>query len=229
MWNYCGHSLDIARLRGATYADVRVMHTRQRDLTTKNGEVGALDQCESIGLGIRVVISGAWGFASTDQLTLGGVARCAAEAVAVAKASSLVKKGDVSLAAESTYIDSWIAPCKKNPFEIPLESQIELLLAADAAMRRVKGVTLTETGLQFREIDSWFASSAGSRIHQNKILSGCGIVATSFDGDSLQKRSYPNSFGGQHILGGYELVEALDLLHHAPIIAEESVALHSAP
>lgn len=229
MWDFCGHSLDTARLRGAAYGDVRVMHTRQRDLTTKNGQVGTLDQCESIGLGIRVVVNGAWGFASTDELTREGVARCAAQAVSIAKASALVKKGDVSLAAEGVYIDSWIGPCEKDPFEIPLESQIALLLAADAAMRGVKGVTLTETNLQFRKIDSWFASSAGSKIHQSKILSGCGIVATSFKGDSLQKRSFPNSFGGQHILGGYELVESLDLLKHAPIIAEESIALHSAP
>ena len=85
MWDYCGHSLEVARLRGATYADVRVMHHRQRDLTTKSGRVGTLGQSESIGLGIRVVANGAWGFASTDQLTRDGVAACAAQAVAIAQ------------------------------------------------------------------------------------------------------------------------------------------------
>src|SRR5208282_4621412 len=40
---------------------------------------------------------------------------------------------------------------------------------------------------------------------------------------------YPNSFGGQHQLAGYELVESLDLLGHAQRIAEEAVALHKAP
>src|SRR6266446_6463489 len=161
MWDYCGHSLDIARLRGATYADVRVMHLRQRDLTTKSGEVGTLGHSESVGLGIRVVVNGAWGFASTDQLTR-------------------------------------------------------------------EGVALTETDMQFRKIDSWFASSAGSKIHQRRYHSGCGIVATCFKGDAIQKRSYPNSFGGQHILGGYELIEAMNLLKHAPQMAEEAVSLHSA-
>src|SRR5882762_8106869 len=228
MWDYCGHSLDIARLRGATYADVRVMHLRQRDLTTKSGEVGTLGQSESIGLGIRVVVNGAWGFASTDQLTREGVAACAAQAVSIAKASALAKKEDVQLAAEPSYVDSWQGPCQKDPFEIPLEAQIDLLLKADAAMSQIKGVTLTETDLQFRKIDSWFASSIGSRIHQRKVISGCGVVATSYQGDAIQKRSYPNSFGGQHILGGYELIEAMNLLKHAPQMAEESVALHSA-
>src|SRR4029077_17280554 len=135
---------------------------------------------------------------------------------------ALAKRGDVVMAAEDAYIDSWQSPFRKDPFEIPLETQLELLLAADAAMHGIKGVTLTETGMQFRKIDSWFASSIGSRIHQRKVISGCGIAATSFQGDEIQKRSYPNSFGGQHTLQGYEMVESLELLKHALRIAEEA-------
>src|ERR1700719_759241 len=229
MWDLCIHSLEIARLRGATYADVRVMHLRQRDLTTKNGQVGTLAQSESIGLGIRVLASGAWGFASTDRMTREGVSACAAQAVAIAKASAIAKRKEVVMAPEEAYIDSWQSPFRKDPFEIPLETQLALLLAADAEMRRVKGVTLTETDMQFSKIDSCFASSIGSRIHQRKVISGCGIAATSFQDEEIQKRSYPSSFGGQHSLQGYELVESLDLLRHAPVIAEEAAALHSAP
>jgi len=48
MWDLCTNALDTARLRGASYGDVRVMHLRQRDLTTKNGQVGTLSQSESI-------------------------------------------------------------------------------------------------------------------------------------------------------------------------------------
>ena len=229
MWDYCEHSLETARLRGARYADVRVMHHRQRDLTSKGGRVGTLGQTESLGLGIRVVASGAWGFASTDQLTPEGVSACAAQAVAIAKASALAKKEDVQLAPEGAHIDSWLGPCIKDPFEIPIDTQLGLLLSVDGLMRKVKGITLTETDMQFRKIDTWFASSAGSKIHQRRFLSGCGIVATSFKGDAIQKRSYPNSFGGQHILGGYELIEAMDLPGNAQRIAEECVALHPAP
>ncbi|HXX16351.1 MAG TPA: TldD/PmbA family protein [Candidatus Eremiobacteraceae bacterium] len=228
MWDYCGQALETARLRGATYADVRVMHLRQRDLTTKNGLVGTLGQNESIGLGIRAVANGAWGFAATDQLTREGVSACAAQAVAIARSSALAKKENVQLAPEGTYVDSWVGPCQKDPFEIPLEGQLDLLLAVDAAMRKVKGVTLSETDMQFRKIDTWFASSAGSKIHQRRVISGCGIVATAFQEDGLQKRSYPNSFGGQHVLGGYELIESMELLRHAARVGEEAVALHSA-
>src|ERR1700730_6932009 len=228
MWDLCIRSLETARLRGASYADVRLMHQRQRDLTTKNGKIGTLAQSESIGLGIRVLANGAWGFASTDRLTREGVAGCAAQAVAIAKASASAKRHDVVMVDEQAHIDSWQSPFRKDPFEIPLEKQLGLLLAADTEMRRVKGVTLTETDMQFRKTDSWFASSIGSRIHQRKVISGCGIVATSFKGEEIQKRSYPNSFGGQHALQGYELIESLDLVRNAAAIAEEAVALHSA-
>src|SRR5712692_10825147 len=152
MWDLCTNALDTAKIRGATYADVRVMHLRQRDLTTKNGQVGTLAQSESIGIGIRVLASGAWGFASTDRMTREGVAACAAQAVSIAEASALAKRSTVVLAPEKVYVDSWQSPFHKDPFEIPLETQLALLLAADAEMRRVKGVTLTETGMQFRKI-----------------------------------------------------------------------------
>jgi TldD protein len=228
MWDLPAHALEVAKLRGATYADVRLMYLRQRDLTTKNGQIGTLAQSESIGIGIRTLVKGAWGFASTDRLTREGVASCAAQAASIARASAIAKRDEFRMAPEDAYIDSWQSPFRKDPFEIPLESQIALLLAADEAMRRVNGVTLTETDMQFRKIESWFASSIGSRIHQRKMISGCGIAATSFHGDEIQKRSYPSSFGGQHSLEGYELIESLDLLNHAPVIAEEAVALHSA-
>src|SRR5713226_1384273 len=228
MWDLCTNALDTAKLRAAAYADVRVMHLRQRDLTTKNGQGCSLSPRTPIGLGIRVLANGAWGFASTDRLTRDGVAACSAQAVSISKASALAKRSEVVMAQENAYVDSWQSPFRKDPFEIPLETQLALLLAADGEMRRVKGVTLTETDMQFRKIDSWFASSIGSRIHQRKVISGCGIAATSFQDEEIQKRSYPNSFGGQHALQGYELVESLDLLKNAPLIAEEAAALHSA-
>jgi len=204
------------------------MDIRLRDLSTKNGQVGTLSEVESLGIGVRVLSSGCWGFASTDQLTGEGVAACAARAIAIARASALAKRHDVVMAPEQAYRDTWQNPFLKDPFEIPLERQLELLLAADQEMRRVRGVTLAETSMQFRRIEQWYASSIGSDIHQVKMQSGAGIVATSFSGAEIQKRSYPSSFGGQHQLAGYELIESLDLVRHAPRVAEEAVALHKA-
>lgn len=221
-------ALDTAKRRGASYADARVMDIRHRDISTKNGEVGNLSESESLGIGIRVIANGSWGFSSTDRLTREGVQACATEAVAIAKASSLAKTEDIALAPERAYVDIWQNPYLKDPFRISVERQIDLLLAADKEMRRVKGVTVAEGSMAFRRIDQLFVSSIGSSIHQTKVQSGAGIVALSFSGNELQKRSYPNSFGGQHMLRGYELIEDLDLVGNAQRVAEECVALHTA-
>jgi TldD protein len=228
MRDFANWALETAKVRGATYADARVMDIRLRDLSTKNGQVGTLAESESYGIGIRVIARGSWGFASTDRLTREGIAACAAEAVAIAKASALAKRYDVEMVPVEAYQDTWQNPYVKDPFQISIERQLDLLLAADCEMSRVKGVTVAETSMTFRRIEQFFASSLGSAIHQIKMQSGGGIVATAFAGNEIQKRSYPNSFGGQHMLAGYELVESLDLVGHAPRVAEEAVALHSA-
>ena len=228
MLDWAALGIETAKLRGASYADARVMDTRQREITTKNNEVGMLLESESLGIGIRVIASGAWGFASTDRLTREGVQACAAQAVNIAKASALAKREDVALAPEEAHVDTWQNPFVKDPFRIPVERQIDLLLRADKEILAVKGVTLAEGSMSFRKIDQLFVSSTGSVIHQVKMQSGAGIVATSFGDSEIQKRSYPNSFGGQHALQGYELIESLDLVGNAPRIAEEAVALHSA-
>jgi TldD protein len=142
MQEWANSAIETAKRRGASYADVRVMDVRHRDISTKNAEVGTLAESESLGIGIRVIASGAWGFASTDRLTREGVQACAAEAVAIAKASALAKREDIALAPEEAHVDTWQNPFLKDPFRIPVERQIDLLLTADKEMRCVKGVTV---------------------------------------------------------------------------------------
>ncbi len=229
MQEWANLALETARVRGATFADARVMDIRLRDLSTKNGQVGTLSEQESLGLGVRVMADGCWGFASTRPAH---ARRRAGLRRAGRSHRARLRPGQArmtwSWCPKQAYVDTWQNPFVKDPFAIPLERQLDLLLAADREMRRVKGVTLAETSMQFRRIEQWYASTLGSRIHQLKMQSGAGIVATSFAGDEIQKRSYPDSFGGQHQLAGYELVESLDLVGNAPRVAEEAVALHKA-
>jgi TldD protein len=221
-------ALDTANAHGATYADVRLVDLRQRYLSTKNGRPAQVRESQSIGVGVRVVAEGAWGFAATDDLARASIDRTAARAVEIARASATAKKRDVKLAKEPKIIDRWEAPCRIDPFSIPVSTCLELMLEVDAELRRVKGVTLAEASMDFRRIEQLFLSTAGSEIDQVKTQTGAGFVATSFAGSEIQRRSYPNSFGGQYQTRGYELVGELDLLANAPRIAEEAVALHKA-
>jgi len=221
-------ALETAKLRGATLAEARIVDDRHRSLATKNGKIGSAADSESLGIGIRVIVAGAFGFSATDDLSREGVESCAARAVDIAEASATVQAQALHMALEPPHRAEWASPCKIDPFSIPIEKNLELLFAIDAELRRNKGVTLAEANMNFRRYEQWFFSTEGSEIHQTVVSSGAGYSAHSFAGTEIQKRSYPNSFGGQYETRGYELIEELELLEHAPEIAEQSVALHSA-
>src|SRR6202050_2490305 len=221
-------ALNVAAPRGATYADVRVVAQRSRALTTKNGKVGTASDSESVGMSVRAIVDGAWGFAASADLGRGAVEATAARAVEIARSSARVKREDVQLAAEKPVAAEWSTPYKVDPFTVSVEQNIELLLKIDAELRSVAGITLAETNLNFNREEQWFVSSDGADINQTKLSTGAGYAAYAFAGSEIQKRSYPNSYGGQWQNKGYELIEELKLVENARRIAEEAVALHHA-
>src|SRR5215468_1927582 len=221
-------ALDTVKQQGGQYADVRIVDDRSRSLATKNGKVGHAGSAESLGIGIRVLVSDSWGFASTDDLSREAVDRTSAQAVQIAKASARVKEQPIRLAPEPAVKLEWASPCKIDPFGTSVEENLDLLTKIDRELLSVKGVTLAESNLQFGRYEQWFFNTDGSEIHQTRHITGAGYVAFSFKGTEIQKRSYPNSFGGQYQNRGYELVEELKLLENARRIGEQAVALHKA-
>ena len=221
-------ALNFATGPGVTYADIRVLDCRERSVATRNGRVSSVSSSESMGVGIRVLAGGCWGFAATNNLNRQGLEAAARMAREIAKAGGLAKKKDVVLAPVDACQATWVSTCLIDPFSISVEANIELLLSIDAELRRNDGVTLAEGSLVMDRTRQLFVSSLGSIIDQTKTTCGAGYAALSFKDDEIQKRSFPNSFGGQYQLKGYELVDELALLANAPRIAEEAVALHSA-
>src|SRR5271157_3762286 len=216
-------ALETAKLRGASHAEARIVDERNRSLATKNGKIGSASDSESLGIGIRVVANGAFGFSATDDLSRQGVEGCAARAVEIAKSSATVQSQALRMVPEPAAKADWTSPCKIDPFGISIEKNLELLFAIDEELRRVNGVTLAETNMNFRRYEQWFFSTEGSEIHQITITSGAGYAAYCFQGTEIQKRSYPNSYGGQFQNRGYELIEDMRLMDHAGGIAEQAV------
>ena len=221
-------ALDTARARGATYADIRIVRRRVQQISVRNGAVNLLAEHETAGFGVRVVADGAWGFASSAHLTREEVQRVAAEAVAIARASATVGKEPVDLGPPEVHVDTYRTPFEIDPFEVPLEEKLALLLAADEAMRRVKGVRVAQGSLVTQREWKTFASTEGSFIEQEITEVGGGIVAYAVDETEIQQRSYPNSFGRDQRTGGWEIVQAMDLPGNAERIASEAVALLTA-
>ena len=220
-------ALDTVTRRGVQYADVRAVESRDREIATKNGKPAHVASSESQGIGIRVLLRGCWGFAATDDLTQAGIEAAAALALDIA-ASGHHAPDQVVLAPEQSYEATWISPAAIDPFSIPIDRNLATLLAIDAELRHNPGINLAEASMHFDRRRQIFVSTLGSVIDQTRTQSGAGFSALSYRDAEIQKRSYPNSFGGQYQLKGYELIDELRLLDHAPRMAEEAVALHSA-
>jgi len=220
--------LDLVKTKGASYGDIRVVRKRNETLEAKDGRPDSVAVSESDGFGVRVLVDGAWGFAASSRLEREEMLRVAAEAVAIARASARFKNRDIVLAPQEPITGSWANKVAEDPFKVPLEERMELIVRATEVLGKVKEVKVAEGFLSFWLTDKIFASTEGAYVTQVIVESGGGIVATAVSDDDIQTRSYPNSFRGNFGTAGYELVRALDLLAHAPRVADEAAQLLTA-
>lgn len=221
-------ALETARVRGAMYADTRFVHREVEDVLVRNGQLDAVTRSDAAGFGVRALADGAWGFAASQVLTAAEADRVAALAVAIARASALVKRADVRLAEVTPGRATYRTPIEIDPFAVPLGERVDLLLRADAAMRAVKGLRTTRASTEFWRETKFFASTEGAAIEQTLYETGCGLEAVAVGNGEMQRRSYPNSGGRHQNTAGWEFVLKQDLVAHAPRIAGEAVALLSA-
>ncbi|MDO8848870.1 MAG: TldD/PmbA family protein [Coriobacteriia bacterium] len=221
-------ALDAAQTAGARYADARVVETRQQTISVRTGRVEGIENAESLGIGVRVIADGAWGFAATSEITPDGIRAAAHEAVALARAAASTLLAPVRLADVGAYTDTWTGPCETDPFSISLDDKLALLLAADEAMRAEEAVRISSSAMDFLHVKKLFGSTEGSMIEQSYFESQAGITAYSLGGGEMLPRSYPNSHGGQAVQGGWEAILALDLAGNAPRVGEQAAALLSA-
>jgi len=221
-------ALNLAQAKGASYADVRLVTAETQSIAVKNGIVEAISLDTSQGFGVRVIVDGAWGFASSARLDRDQVDEVTALAIEIARASGLVSGGLINLGPPEVNVGSYRTPVEVDPFEVSLDRKIDLLLRCDKAMRRAKGVAVAEGNMLFFRENQVFASTEGSLIEQQIVETGVGLVATAVSADEVQRRSYPNSFGRHQGTGGFEFIDRYDVLGKAERLGEEAVALLSA-
>ncbi len=227
MFDQAATAVEAALAAGATYADARVVLRRHERLHAQNGELEAVTNTDDVGLGVRALVGSSWGFAATSELSERAAGTAGAEATATAKASALVPGEGLHLADVPVAQDRYRTPHEENPFDVPLDEKVEVVVSATRTMHAVEGVMVATAHLVFWDTEKWFVSSQGHRIFQHLVESGCGMDATAVGERETQRRSYPQSFG--HVeTGGYEVIRRFDLPAHAPEVAQEAVALLSA-
>ena len=200
-------ALTAARGAGASYADVRIARYRRQEIATRERQVSGVSDTESYGIGIRTLINGCWGFAATSQMTKEGVRGAALEAAFMSRAARAVQRRRVELAPVKPVTGTWATPVKRDPIDVPIEEKIALLLKANEAALKEKGVRFVNSGVAaLREIKT-LVTSEGTNVTQTFVRVGPSFSATVTGAGDFQ--SYEEELAPRGL--GWEYVESLDL------------------
>jgi TldD protein len=182
-------ALGAATQAGATYCDVRIGRYLNQFIITRDRNIENVTNTESAGVGVRVIAGGAYGFAATNDMSPDGVAACARQAVAIAKANAKLQSEPVRLAPTPGVGEvSWATPYKKDWRTVPIKEKADLLLAGNKAALDA-GASFMQSMLFQVNQQKYFASTDGSYIDQDIHRLWVPFSATAVDKASGKFRS----------------------------------------
>jgi TldD protein len=221
-------AINAAKMAGASYADCRIARFRQNFVVTREQQIINVVDTDTLGAGIRALVDGCWGFAATRDLTRAAVTAAAREAVAIAKANRIARDRSVELAPTQAYPNaSWKSAYTTDPFEVPLEAKVDLLLKANAEAMKVDKVKFVNSVLFFVKQERQFASTEGSVIDQTFVRSWPLFTATAVAPDFSDFQNRQGSEAAP--MGrGWEYVLECDLPTNGKRWAEEAAQKLSA-
>ncbi|WP_256643436.1 TldD/PmbA family protein [Stenotrophomonas sp. 9(2022)] len=174
-------ALAAARTAKASYCDVRIGRYLNQSVVTRVHQVGNVTNRESSGVGVRVLVNGAWGFAATHQQTEAAVRGAVEQATAIARANASIQTRPVQLAPTPAVGEvRWQTPVRKNAMDVPIQDKIELLLALNGAALDAGADFINSTLFLVNE-QKYFASSDGSFIDQDIHRIWLPFTATAID------------------------------------------------
>ncbi|MFW9779768.1 MAG: TldD/PmbA family protein [Candidatus Heimdallarchaeota archaeon] len=211
---------ELSRSSNGGYGDARVFSTMDETNVLKNGNIEEANTLLQKGFNVRVIHKGAWGYASSSNLNEDRIPIIVKQAFKVAKASSQKLRKSVVLTEEPIITDKYITPFTLDPFEVDMEEKLELLGAADSAMKdaseqikvRVSGLTASRKRL-------FFGNTEGSLIEQQQTYSGCQVRATAI-GTEVQSRS-----SGDFQMRGFEFAREFEWSEEAMRVANDALIL----
>jgi TldD protein len=218
-------ALDSAKRAGASYADVRIVRRRTESVYTREDHVISVGAEETYGIGVRVIVDGAWGFAASARVD-GASAQSAAEnAVAIARAARPARKRAVVLAPAPVVKGSWRTPIQVDPFNVPLADKAQYLLDLWPLVRDVRLVKYATAG--FEALGEWklFASSEGSVVEQSITRVWPSLTVTAVMEGQFESRAAELP----PMQAGWEYVTQSNLKASARSLAEDAVEKLRAP
>jgi TldD protein len=221
-------ALDGAKKAGASYADARLVLWRRERVGVRDDHVSGIGRSEDYGLGLRVLVDGAWGFAATAELKPKSIEQIVKAAAAIARRNAMLMPKPVTLVPTPVVQGGWVSPFTVDPFSIGAAEKAELLLAAARAALKVPGVAHVDASVACLREEKLLLTSEGSRIHQICFRVAPGLTATAID--RRRGRFESRDHEVMPMLAGWEHVTATDLVGSAPQIADDVLhKLHAAP
>jgi TldD protein len=224
--DFAQYALKEAQRRGASYADIRISEILNENLTVRNGEPESANLTHAKGFGVRVIVDGGWGFTGSVDIEKKEVTEVVDKDIRIGRASALLKRKKAKLCFENPRKDKYTTRVKKNPFEIPLEDKLSVLVQASRVLKEQSKLIQASYAYYrgFTE-NKLFMSSEGADISQRITWCGGGLSATAVKNGEMQVRSYPSHFRGDFATCGYEFFEELDLSNHAKPVGQEAEML----
>jgi TldD protein len=212
----------------ASYADARLIECEElRSYASRGADPDERIEA-NIGIGVRMLVDGQWGFAARP-LSEAGDATAAAER-ALANAIALAGHGKpIDLPARPASSGHYETVAETDPFAVSAADRHELLTAWLVAAGAPTKVAAAQAGINAKRQHRHFASTEGSRQHQHFVETGAMLMVTAAGHGDVQRRSYPNSFHGNTAGAGWEYLASLRMLENAARVGEEAVALLTAP
>src|SRR3954462_7831786 len=207
---------------GCEHADIRVERIRTQTISLRDARPEAFTDGEDLGLCVRVVHEGTWGFAAGVVLTAAEAVRLAEEAVAVAKVSAAINSDRVELAREPTYDGSWVSAYEIDPFEVPDSDKSALLIELSEQLMAADGVEHVQSSCMHVKEQKYYADTAGTRTRQQRVRIHPEFTALTVDRatgqfESMRTLAPPVGKGWEYLTGGdwdghRELAEIPELL-----------------
>ena len=175
-------ALTRARERGAQHADIRVERIITQTISLRDGAVTGVADETVVGLAVRVLVDGVWGFASHGDLTPEQAATTAEQAVQVARTLTPVARERVERADEPVHADAvWVSAYALDPFDVPTRDKVALLTDWSQRLLASEGVDHVQTSVaQVREC-KFYADLAGTSTIQQRVRIAPALTATAVD------------------------------------------------
>jgi TldD protein len=223
-------ALSAAVAAGAGYADLRIQRITSETLQLRDGELQTSVVDHEVGLAVRVIVDGTWGFASHGELDPAVAAETARRAVQVARVLAPLNAERIELADEPVYSDaSWVAPCRTDPFGIAAADKIAVLGEYSGRLLAADGVDHVSAGLRAAKEQTFYADTFGSSITQQRVrvmpvLEAVAVDAAAGTFESMRTLAPPTARGWEAVADDEIWDWSTELAQLPSLLAEKAKA-----